>query len=118
MKRPQSGKLRHLVTWQIPSSAPVDGSCGQDVTTWSVQGIFWAEVTPSGVPIPFNAGQLKPLRIQQIRMRGGPAIAAGHQLVFEGRPLTVNEVEREDERPFWLLIKAIEQQSQGVAGGP
>jgi SPP1 family predicted phage head-tail adaptor len=116
--RPQSGRLRQFVTWQTPSSAPADGSCGQEVTTWTTQGTFWAEVVSLDGSEPFDAGQLKATRPQRITMRNlGQAIAAGHRLVFEGRNLVVNSVRRDRERAFWLEILAVEQ-AQGTPGGP
>ena len=117
-RAPGLGDLNTRLTWQSRTSAPLDGSCGEGVDTWTTQATLWAKVVPVNGQILFNAEQLKSLREHSITMRGGPDIHAGDRLLLKGtRILTVTLVSRVDEQGFWLSIRATEQGAAQL-GGP
>ena len=103
-----AGDLRHLVTWQVFSTAP--GPAGQPAKTWVAQGTHYAAIEPLAGMELWNQRQLKAVATHQVTMRDVGAISPKDRLLFEatGRVFNVESVNDPEELGADLILMVSE----------
>lgn len=103
---PQVGKLRHRITVQR-GTVTID-EYQQPQETIEDIGTYWAQVIPLSGKELVNAKQIKPTTSHQVYMRQNVPVIATDRLLFEGRYLGIDQINRMGERNEWYSIMCTE----------
>ncbi len=104
----QAGKLRHRLAIQSETRTP--NTFGeQPITSWSTDGTVWGRVEPLSGKELLQAKEIHPEVTHRITVRGGTAITAANQILYDSREFAILSVLDLEERDIELRILCKEQ---------
>ena len=107
MRRPATGRLRHLLTLEAVSRTP-DGGGGAS-ETWTTIAAVWAEITPTSGTESVDADALIGRVSHEIVFRYRPDVAPVMRLRNASRLFEIAAVMDIDERRRWLKCLCVER---------
>jgi len=102
------GDLRHRITIESLTLAG-DGQGGSS-ETWATFATVWASVEPVKGGERFFSEQIQYQRTHKIIIRHLTGINSTMRISFDGRTFQIKAIRRADERKFFMLIDAEENQ--------
>jgi SPP1 family predicted phage head-tail adaptor len=102
------GSLRHRIKFQTLSRA-TDGQ-GGFTETWTDLATVWAYVKPVSAREKMISNQIQYQRSHEVIIRHRTGITQEMRFLYDGRTFQIKGVRRPDERKFYLIIDAEENQ--------
>jgi len=106
------GKLRHRIKIQTLTRSS-DGQGGFS-SSWTDLATVWADIKPTSSKERLYAQQLEYQRSHKVVIRYLADLTAGvtntHRFTFDGRTFQIKGVRLLDEKKFWMLLDAEENQ--------
>jgi head-tail adaptor len=110
MKAINPGEMRQRLTLMTLGNSTTTDGTGQDQTTYTTVGTYYAKIEPLRGMELYNASQTKGITYFKVTMRNVGPIKPTDQLVFEtdsNRVLNIESVYRVDERnAYYSLVCA------------